>query len=140
MTRDENPNLQLLNALAEINGKIKDRAIELRRLFPRALWVQHSLEPVSNLSGPGIEGYLDILFEGQIGVCWSLEASWDREFWKIEANLYRQSPAGQETVISIPEETHSEFQGSMRALKRIADNLLALEIDRAGTGPWTTQT
>jgi hypothetical protein len=118
---------QLLTVLAEINQQMKDRAIELRRLFPRGVSVLHSLEPVAYLSGPGIEGYLDVLFEGQNGVCWSLDVSWDREGWKIDANLYRQSPAGQ---------THLEFQEFMRALKRIADNLLALDINQAGTGPW----
>jgi hypothetical protein len=138
LTQDEGPK-QLLEALAEINRRMKDRAIELRRLLPRAVSVLHSLEPVFYLSGPGIEGYLDVLFEGQNGVCWSLEVSWDRECWKIDANLYRQSPAGQEIVLSIPEEAYSEFQEFLRALRRIAHNLLELDIDQAGSGPWTIQ-
>ena len=54
---------------------------------------------------------------------------------RVDANFLRQSPAGQDVVIDIPEESFLNFQEFIVGFKRISRDLLALNFPDAEINP-----
>ncbi|MGA2649984.1 MAG: hypothetical protein ABSF28_05665 [Terracidiphilus sp.] len=132
---DQEPKL-LLEVLAEIKRVLQDRAIQLKRL-PNVTGTHTSLEAISYRTGPVLEGYLDVIFGRDDGICWSFDVRWDRESWTIEATLDRKSLTGQKTVRELPVKTVAGFNDFVEALREVVRELLALDISEAGVGPWS---
>ncbi len=124
---------QMLEALAEVNRSLRDHSVALRR-SPDVTKAQTSpLEAVFFANGPGLEGHVEAVLANGDVVCWWLYLRWNQDSWLLEATVERKSPDGQETEKELPTETVSDFDGFLKALKRVVPELLALTIPEVGT-------
>jgi hypothetical protein len=118
---------QVLEALGEATRLLREHAVRLER-SSIATKAEPYLGVVSYRNGTFVEAYVDAELISGISVCWSIDITWNSDSWTFDASLYRQAGDRQETIMELPTETVNDFTGFLVTLKRVVNQLLALEI------------
>jgi len=117
---------KVLKALGEVNRRLRDHAVTIRRK-PGVQSTDTRLEVIDYQNGPMIEAYVGAEMKDGTALCWSLDVNWTDDAFHMEATLERNSRAGAETLDHLPACKVEDVDELPQALISMTHALLALD-------------